>query len=83
MLPASAAPCRGTRLPGSKSNTKEIYPPMYFTIETASGGYRARAYGDNGKLMFWTEVYVAKSSAQHAIDVVKAGARSAPVLDRT
>jgi uncharacterized protein YegP (UPF0339 family) len=56
---------------------------MYFTITTASGGYRARAYGDNGKLMFWSEVYVSKSSAQNAIDVVKAGAKSAIVYDRT
>lgn len=55
---------------------------MYFTITTASGGYRARAYGDNGKLMFWTEVYPRKATAQNAIDVVKAGAKSAPVLDR-
>jgi uncharacterized protein YegP (UPF0339 family) len=56
---------------------------MYCTIEKASGGYRARAYGDNGKLMFWSEVYTAKASAQHAIDVLKSEASSAPVYDRT
>lgn len=56
---------------------------MYFEIVTASGGYRAHAYGDNHKLIFWTQVYDYKSSATNAIDVMKAGARNAPVYDRT
>jgi uncharacterized protein YegP (UPF0339 family) len=56
---------------------------MYFTIMTASGGYRARAYGDNGEQMMISEVYTSKQSAQHAIGVIKAQAASAPVYDRT
>ena len=56
---------------------------MFFTITTASGGYRARAYGDNGEQMMISEVYTAKQSAQHAISVIKAQAASAPVYDRT
>lgn len=33
--------------------------------------------------MFTSEVYVSKASAQNAINVVKAGAKDAPVYDRT
>jgi uncharacterized protein YegP (UPF0339 family) len=56
---------------------------MYFTIERASGGYRAHIYGGNHELVFWTEVYPAKATAQNAINMVKAGAASAPVYDRS
>ena len=56
---------------------------MYITIERASGGFRAHIYGGNHELMFWTEVYTSKASAQNAIDVVKNGAWNAPVYDRT
>jgi uncharacterized protein YegP (UPF0339 family) len=56
---------------------------MYFTIEKASGGYRARAFAANHELVWWTEVYVNKSGAQHAIDLMKAYASNAPVYDRT
>jgi uncharacterized protein YegP (UPF0339 family) len=56
---------------------------MYFTITKASGGYRARIVGGNGEQMFLSEVYTTKQSAQHAIQVVKAGAASANVHDRT
>lgn len=56
---------------------------MYFEIVPASGGYRAHIKGGNNELMFWTEVYTTKQSAQNAIDVVKSGAFSATVYDRT
>lgn len=56
---------------------------MYFEIVRASGGYRAHIKGGNNELIFWTEVYTTKASAQHAIDVVKLNAASAPVYDRT
>lgn len=56
---------------------------MLFTITTASGGYRARAYGDNGEQMMISEVYTSKQSAKHAIDVIKAQAASARVNDET
>jgi uncharacterized protein YegP (UPF0339 family) len=55
---------------------------MYFTIESASGGYRARIYGGNNELVFWTEVYVTKAGARNAVDMVRQGASSAPVHDR-
>lgn len=55
---------------------------MYFTIEAASGGYRARLYASNHQLVWLTEVYTTKASAQHAIDLAKS-AYSAPVYDRT
>ena len=54
---------------------------MYFTIEAASGGYRARLYGANNQLVWWTEVYTTKAGAQNAIEVAK-GSFSAPVYDR-
>lgn len=53
---------------------------MYFTIEAASGGYRARIYGGNHELVFWTEVYSTKAGAENAIAMVKAGAATAPTL---
>jgi len=56
---------------------------MYFEIVPASGGYRANIRGGNNELMFQTEVYTTKASAQNAIDRVKAEARNAPVRDRT
>jgi uncharacterized protein YegP (UPF0339 family) len=51
----------------------------FFTIKPASGGWRARFYGGNGELMWWTEVYVSKQSAQHAVAVLKAHAATAPI----
>jgi uncharacterized protein YegP (UPF0339 family) len=56
---------------------------MYFTIESASGGYRAHAYGNNHELVWWTEVYTRKASAEHAISIIKTYAPSAPVYDRS
>ena len=56
---------------------------MYFTIESASGGYRAHIYGGNHQLVFWTEVYTTKASAENAINMVKTGAYSAKVYDRS
>lgn len=55
---------------------------MYFTIEKASGGFRAHIYGANHELVFWTEVYVSKTGARNAINMVKSGAASAAVYDR-
>jgi uncharacterized protein YegP (UPF0339 family) len=57
--------------------------PMFFTITTASGGYRARAYGNNGEQMMISEVYTTKQSAKHAIEVIKTQAASANVHDQT
>jgi uncharacterized protein YegP (UPF0339 family) len=54
---------------------------MYFTIQRASGGYRAHAYGENHSLVWWTEVYVHKAGAMNAIALLKAGAAQAPVHD--
>lgn len=54
---------------------------MKFSIDVASGGYRAHLWGANGELVWWTEVYTTKASAQHAINIAKASA-NAPVYDR-
>lgn len=55
-----------------------------FTIDRASGGYRAHFWGDNQppKLIWWTEVYTRKEGAQYAIDLMKKHAAAAPVYDR-
>jgi uncharacterized protein YegP (UPF0339 family) len=50
-----------------------------FSIDPASGGFRAHFWGDNGELVWWTEVYVRKAGAQHAIDLLKRHAATAPV----
>lgn len=54
---------------------------MYFTIESASGGYRAHIYGGNHRLVFWTEVYEDRAGAENAINMVKAGAAGASIYD--
>jgi len=56
---------------------------MYFEIVKASGGFRARIKGGNNEIMFETEVYNSKSSAEHAIDVVQKNAATARVDDDT
>lgn len=56
---------------------------MYFTIDRASGGYRAHAYSSNGELVWWTEVYVHKAGAQNAIALMQRHAAGALVYDRT
>ena len=55
-----------------------------FTIDPASGGYRAHFWGDNRppKLVWWTEVYTRKADAQYAVDLIKRTAATAPVIDR-
>jgi uncharacterized protein YegP (UPF0339 family) len=57
------------------------YP--YFTIEAASGGYRAHFYGANDRLVWWTEVYPAKQTALEAIEFARNHAASAPAYDRS
>jgi len=56
---------------------------MYLAITLDGDGYRARAYGSNGELVWWTEGYTNKSSATDAINILKTGAATAPVFDRT
>jgi uncharacterized protein YegP (UPF0339 family) len=56
---------------------------MKFKIVNASGGFRAKVVGGNGEPMFISEVYTTKQSAQHACQVVKVNATSAPIIDET
>jgi len=55
-----------------------------FSIDRASGGFRAHFWGDNvpPKLIWWTEVYTREEHAQHAIDLMKRHAATAPVYNR-
>lgn len=56
---------------------------MYFTIKRDRDGYRARAFGANHELVWWTEAYTSKAGAQHAIELLQRDAATAPVYDRT
>jgi uncharacterized protein YegP (UPF0339 family) len=56
---------------------------MQFTITKDRDGYRARLYASNGQLVWWTEGYVNKVSAQNAIAIAKQTNGSTPVYDRT
>ncbi len=53
-----------------------------FTIDPASGGYRARFWADNGKLIWWTEVYEREQGAEYAVALIKRHAATAPVRKR-
>ena len=57
------------KLQRSKSTTQ----PFYFEIQ-AAGNYETLAT---------SETYVSKSDAHHAIDLIKAGASGATVVDET
>jgi uncharacterized protein YegP (UPF0339 family) len=52
---------------------------MYFTIKLDRDGWRARFYGANGRLVWWTEGYSSEAGALHAIDLMKRNAASAPI----
>lgn len=52
---------------------------MYYTIKPASGGYRARLFGNNHELVWMTEVYTYKVGAEHAIALARANAATAPL----
>ena len=54
----------------------------YFTVERASGGFRAHFYGANNQLVWWTEVYSRKESAIDAINFAKRWAASSLAYDR-
>lgn len=56
---------------------------MYFTIEPRSGGYRAYLKGGNNKVIWWTETYVRKSDAEHAISLAQQANFSTQVYDLT
>jgi uncharacterized protein YegP (UPF0339 family) len=55
----------------------------YFTIKKDRDGYRARLYGANNELVWWTEGYVTKASATNAIRIAVATNIATPVIDRT
>lgn len=57
---------------------------MKFVIDKAQNGeFYALAYGDNNEVVWVTETYPGKASARNAISMLKTGAASAPVYDRT
>jgi uncharacterized protein YegP (UPF0339 family) len=54
----------------------------YFTIDPQKGGYRGHFWGDNHRLVWWTQTYDEKASAAQAIALIKRNAATAPVYDR-
>jgi uncharacterized protein YegP (UPF0339 family) len=55
---------------------------MYFTITLDKDGYRGHLYSSNNELVWWTEGYRSKTSAENAIHIAQAS-YNAPVYDRT
>ena len=56
---------------------------MYFEIVSTPGGYRARIRSNNDEVIFVSEVYITKSVAEDAVEVVQTGIDTAPVMDWT
>ena len=55
-----------------------------FVIRKSAANGEYRAYFEyNGEKIFWTEGYASKSSAQNAIDSIKANGPAAPVTDES
>ncbi len=54
----------------------------YFTIDRAKDGYQSHFWGDNHRLVWWTQVYDEKESAEHAIWLLQRYAAVSPVYDR-
>jgi uncharacterized protein YegP (UPF0339 family) len=54
----------------------------YFTIRRDRDGYRARLYS-GGNLVWWTEGYTRKTTAENAIRVARQTSNATPVRDQT
>ena len=59
-------------------------PTMRITIDKASGGYRVHVWMvGSDELVFWSDIYASKHSAQRAAYHLKANVGTAPVEDFT
>jgi uncharacterized protein YegP (UPF0339 family) len=59
-------------------------PTMRITIDRASGGYRVHVWmNGSNELVFWSDIYSSKQSAQRAAYHLKANVGTAPVEDLT
>jgi uncharacterized protein YegP (UPF0339 family) len=57
---------------------------VYFVIRRNSAGqYWWRAVGDNNKILAASELMTSKAACENGIDVVKKGAASARIYDKT
>lgn len=54
----------------------------YFTIKRDRDGYRARLYS-GGNLVWWTEGYKRKATAENAIRIARGTNNRTPIRDRT
>lgn len=57
--------------------------PVYFEILRSGSEFFWRIRGANHEVLAHSEMLTSKAACQNAIDVVKRGAASAPVYDRT
>ncbi|MEA2252519.1 MAG: hypothetical protein QOG70_2761 [Solirubrobacteraceae bacterium] len=56
-------------------------PQYFFTIRQDRDGFRARFWGNYGReLIWWTEGYVRRQSAENAVAYLRHYAASAPLL---
>ena len=51
----------------------------YYVIEPRSGGYRALFFGGNDELVWWTEVYPRRATAEAAVQFNRDYAANAPL----
>ncbi len=52
---------------------------MYFTITLDNDGYRARLYAANHELVWWTEGYEKRATAERAIELAMQTTPRTPV----
>lgn len=57
--------------------------PRFVIQKGRSGGYHVQFKGSNGEIVFWTESYTTKQSAERAIAFARQHAATAPIADLT
>lgn len=80
----AARACKIGRAIGTEPVQSQRRTAMYFEIYRSSNNqYYFNIKGANHEPLASSETYTAKASAQNAINVIKAGAASARVIDNT
>lgn len=75
----SSLPGQGQTLDGNRKRGRKVY---FEILQSTSGGFWWRIRGANHEILASSEILSSKQSCWNAINVVKAGAKDAPVYDR-
>lgn len=54
---------------------------VHISIDPAKGGYRCHFWGANGKLVWWSQTYDRKQTAEQAVAWLQYWTPRAPVVD--